>query len=301
MIWARDHDLGKGWGGAMPEKLSTVAGRRRLSAAIKRAREERGLTQHDVAAVMEWSLSKIIRVESGSVGVSTTDLRALLAHYDVVDDKVVAELMELARAGRRRPWWRQYREHMVTPNLGTLIDLEVVASQLRIFNPSILPGLFQTEDYATAVLRNLSPSPAEEQLETQVKIRMRRQREVLFSDAPPTILAVLDEAVLLRSPRNVKTMREQLDHLLTIAALPNVTVNILPFSAGLFQLAGPFFVLSFPNDPDVVYVESSLSEDLLEGAARSHDYRLAFEAIRRAALNPDDSSTLIKRAAGDLR
>ena len=281
--------------------LSTVVGRRRLCAALKRAREERGLTQQDVVHTMEWSLSKVIRVESGSVGISTTDLRALLSYYAVTDANVVTELMELARAGRSRPWWREYRDHMPTQTLGTLIDLEVVASHLKIFNPSILPGLFQTKEYAQAVLRNMLPTPTPEQLTARVQIRMRRQREVLQREAPPAILTVLDEAVIRRSTGDDRIMREQLDHLLLISSLPNVTINILPFKAGVFQLAGPFFIMSFPSDPDIVYIESSMNEDLIEGNDRSQDYRDAFDAIRRKALSPEDSSTLIKRAAEELR
>jgi transcriptional regulator with XRE-family HTH domain len=285
----------------MPGGLSTVVSRRRLCAAIKKAREERGLTQQDVVNTMEWSLSKVIRVESGTVGISTTDLRALLTYYAVTDDNVVAELMELARAGRRRPWWREYRDHMPTPTLGTLIDLEVVASHLKIFNPNILPGLFQTEAYATAVMQNMLPAPTPEQLAARIKIRMRRQVEVLQRETPPTIVAVLDEAVIRRSTGDARTTREQLDHLLDIAALPNVTINVVPFTAGIFQLSGPFFILSFPSDPDTVYVESSMNENLIEGNDKSQDYRAAFDAIRRKALTPEDSSTLIKRAAVELR
>lgn len=285
----------------MSTGLSTVAGRRRLCAALKRAREDRSLTQQEVANSMEWSLSKLIRVESGTVGVSTTDLRALLSHYSVTDPSIVNDLMELARAGRRRPWWREYREHMYTPTLGTLIDLEVVASQLDMFNPSILPGLLQTEEYAHAVLSNVLPVPTPEQLAARVKIRMRRQEEVLSQETPPRVLAVLDEAVLRRSTGDDRTMREQLDHLLAISSLPKVTIEILPFKAGVFQLAGPFFIMSFPNDPAMVYVESSLNEDLIEDSDRIQVYRDAFDAIRRKALRPEESSALIKSAADEFR
>ncbi|MBT8225210.1 MAG: helix-turn-helix transcriptional regulator [Dactylosporangium sp.] len=285
----------------MPERLSTIVGRRRLCAAIRRAREDRDLTQQEVATEMEWSLSKLIRVESGAVGVSTTDLRALLALYTVTEPTVINDLMELARAGRRRPWWREYRAQMSTSTLGTLIDLEVVASRLQIFNPSILPGLFQTEQYARAVLGNMLPPPTPVELEARVSIRMRRQQEVLGRGSPPSILAVLDEAVLRRSTGDAATMGEQLDHLLSIAALPTVTIAILPFSAGVFQLAGPFFILSFPDDPDMVYVESSLSEHLLEGTDLIQDYRNAFSLIRDKSLCPEESADLIKRSADEFR
>lgn len=249
---------------------------------------------------MEWSLSKIIRVESGIVGISTTDLRALLAHYAVNDQQIIEELMELARAGRRRPWWREYREHMSTQTLGTLIDLEVMTSHLKIFNSSILPGLFQTEDYARAVLRNMSPSPTPEQLEARVQIRIRRQREVLHRANPPEIVAVLDEAVLRRSTGDAATMRRQLDYLQEIASLPTVTIEILPFDAGVFQLAGPFFILSFPDDPDIVYNESSLTERLIESNDRIQDYRDAFNLIRQRSLRAEESASLIRNAGEEF-
>lgn len=285
----------------MAVDLSPVAGRRRLCAALKRAREDQNLTQQQVAAAMDWSLSKLIRIENGSVGISTTDLRALLWHYSVTDSATIGELMELAKTGRRRAWWKEYRDHFVTPNLGRLIDLEFVASRLQIFNPSILPGLMQTEDYARTVLRNMLPPPTSEQLEAQVRVRMRRQRELFQREEPPAILAVLDEAVLRRSPRDPGSMREQLRHLQDLASRPNVTIEILPFSAGVFQFAGPFFIMSFPNDPDVVYIESSLSENLIEGNDRSQEYQEAFNAIRKHSLRSADSRALIEKVANELR
>lgn len=285
----------------MAVDLSPVAGRRRLCAVLKRAREDQNLTQQQVATAMDWSLSKLIRIENGAVGISTTDLRALLWHYSVTDTATIGELMELARTGRRRAWWKEYRDHFVTPNLGRLIDLEFVASRLKIFNPSILPGLMQTEDYARAVLRTMLPPPTPEQLEARVRVRLRRQQELLRREEPPNILAVLDEAVLRRSTGDAASMREQLLRLLELASLPNVTIEILPFAAGVFQLAGPFFIMSFPNDPDVVYIESSLNEDLIEGNDRSQDYQEAFNAIREYSLRSAESRALIEKVASELR
>ncbi len=285
----------------MTVDLSPVAGRRRLCAALKRAREDCGLTQQQVASVMDWSLSKLIRIENGSVGVSTTDLRALLMHYAVTDSATVDGMLELARAGRRRAWWREYRDRLVTENLGRLIDLECVASRLQIFNPSILPGLMQTEEYARAVIRNLLPTPTPDQLEARVRVRMRRQLEVFGREDPPHLLTVLDEAVLRRSTGDAATMREQLRHLHALTTRPNVTIQVLPFGAGVFQLAGPFFIMSFPDDPDVVYTESSLSEDLIEGNGRIQDYQRSFDAIRRSSLGPDESRALIEKVTGELR
>jgi transcriptional regulator with XRE-family HTH domain len=278
-----------------------VAGRRRLRAALRRHREERRLTQQHVADAMEWSLSKLIRIESGSVGVSTTDLRALLAYYGVTEPTTVNGLMELARAGRRRPWWNEYRDRQLnSAEFVTLIGLEADATCLKIFNMNTLPGLLQTEAFARAALQTEEPRPTSDELEVRVRVRLRRQREVLYRDEPPLVHAVLDEAVLRRMPTDTVTARDQLRHLVTLADRPNIKIQIVPFTAGLYPpLASPFFILSFSSqtDLDVVYLESSMSEELIESPGRIEVYHIAFAAIRDMALSHEESIDFINRVA----
>lgn len=281
-----------------------VAGRRRLRAALRRHREERKLTQQHVADAMEWSLSKLIRIESGSVGVSTTDLRALLTYYGVTEPTTVNGLMELARAGRRRPWWNEYRDRQLnSAEFVTLIGLEADATCLKVFNMNTLPGLLQTETFARTALQTQVPHPTPEELEVRVRVRLRRQREVLYRDDPPLVHAVLDEAVLRRMPTDTVTATEQLRHLVTLTDR-NVKIQIVPFTAGLYPpMASPFFILSFSNqaDLDVVYLESSMSEELIESPGRIEVYHMSFDAIRDKALSPEESIDFINQVAEGLR
>ncbi|HLL68624.1 MAG TPA: helix-turn-helix transcriptional regulator [Micromonosporaceae bacterium] len=280
-----------------------VAARRRLRAALRRARDRQSLTQDQVAEAMEWSLSKLIRIESGLVGISTNDLRALLDYYHLAEPDEIARLVELARVGRAKPWWSDYRDVLSSPHFMTMLGLEADARLLRVFNSSVLPGLMQTEAYARGSLQSLVPGPTVEQLEVKVAVRLRRQAELLDRQDPPDLLAVLDESVLRRMIADVDAMRAQLRHLCALAERPNVTIEVVPFSAGVYDLAGPFTILAFPDgaDAEVVYLESALNEDLIEDAEKIQPYHVAFDALRAKALSPRDSIVLIERVASELR
>jgi transcriptional regulator with XRE-family HTH domain len=277
-----------------------LTGRRRLRSALKRAREQAGQTQEQVAAAMDWSTSKLIRIEAGTVGISTNDLRALLTHYGIVEHPHVEGLLELARMGRRKPWWFAYRDQLPTPAYGTLIDLEADASQLCIFGPSFVPGLLQTADYARAVLQRVAPKRSPEEVEAQVAVRVRRVAEVLGQKEPPVLSVVLDEVVLRRGT-TVEVTRAQLHHLLSLAGHPRITIRILPFSAGVYPLTSAFFVISFADDePDVVYVEGGLDDGIIEDEGQVEDYRATFAALEQQALDPAASADLIARVADGL-
>src|SRR5229473_709514 len=128
------------------ESTSPVVQRRRLRTELRRARLDVGLTQEQVAAAMDWSLSKLIRIENGTVGISTNDLKAILAHYKITDEGRTAELLALSRGARERSWWNSYRD--MPPRLVQLIEYESASSIIRNFQPMLIPGLLQTEEYA---------------------------------------------------------------------------------------------------------------------------------------------------------
>jgi transcriptional regulator with XRE-family HTH domain len=134
----------------MTAPQNPVVGRKKLRAALRRAREATGRTQEQVAEAMEWSLSKVIRIETGSVGVSTNDMKALLQLYDIADPSQVDVLVDLARASRQRPWWAAHRE-VLSEVFVHFLGLESGASQIRMFQMAAIPGLFQTEAYAREV------------------------------------------------------------------------------------------------------------------------------------------------------
>lgn len=290
---------------------SPTAGRRRLRNALRRARDAAGLTQEQVAEQMDWSLSKVIRIETGAVSISTSDLRQLLLLYRIDDPEQVSELVELARVGRRRPWWTRYKDTFPGEYL-SYVGLEDESSAMHCFSPAGMPGLLQTKDFAHAVVDatwwtaagadQVHPGAAvPPEVTARVDVRMKRQQEVLQRSNPPSITAVLDEAVLRRQIGGPAVLRQQLLHLVELAADPHITIRVLPFSASIPNLLSPFAILEFPDPADaaVVYVEGPVEQTVLDGA-EVETYRRMFERVQAASLSEADSLTLISQVADGL-
>jgi transcriptional regulator with XRE-family HTH domain len=266
-----------------------IVKRRRLRAELRSARMAAGLTQDEVAAAMEWSPSKIIRIEAGSVGVSANDMKALLKLYGITEPKRADELLTLARLARER--LTTYRD--APPKFLQFIDYEAASATIRGFQPLVVPGLLQTEEYARAVIQAVMPKAPKAQVEAAVTVRMRRQ-EILTRPGPVELLAVVDEAVVRRQVGGEDAMRRQVKHLVAMADRKNVTVEVVRFSAGVHQgMQGPFVIFEFPDaeDDDVLYLESSrgdliIRDELDEIAA----YEERFDALRR--LSPGRKGSL---------
>jgi transcriptional regulator with XRE-family HTH domain len=279
-----------------------VVGRRRLRTALRRRRETAHLTQEQVAQAMDWSLSKLIRIEAGVVSISTNDVKALLALYGVADPLEVSELVEMARIARRRTWWSTYKDN-VPSQYASYIGLEAETSALRYYHPIGIPGLLQTRAYATAIAEAISTLQLEpEEVGTRVNIRMARQREVLGRPDPPEVDVILDEGVLHRYTGGSEVLREQLRHLASTGERPNVTIRVLPFAAGDNGIMGPFVILEFPDQADtsVVYVESALIQDVIDRPEDIQRYVRTYSRLRSSCLEPDDSLKRIKKIAGEL-
>ena len=282
---------------------NATIGRRKLRTALRKAREETGHTQEQVARAMEWSLSKLIRIEAGIVGLSTTDLKALLQLYRIEDATQVQALVELARASRKKPWWFEHKESL-NPIYTKFLGLESGASTLRLFQSIAIPGLFQTGPYATEMLAGawigdpLSPETVDE----WVAVRMARQREMLERTDRPEVVAVIDEGALRHVVAGPEVMRAQLDHLAELARHPHLTVHIVPFTAGVPLFLNSFVLLGFPDveDTDVVYIENTQGQVVIEDQPRIGQYQAAFDRLRRSSLDPDESMDLIKQVAGEL-
>jgi len=242
---------------------SPATTRRRLRAELRRLREAARLSQTEVVGKLDWSQSKLIRIENGSVGISVTDARALLNIYgagDGVDVAAVNDLIELARSSRVRTWWSRYRE-VLSPQHQEYIGFEADAARLRQFHPTVVPGLLQTEAYMRAILPALTLGPLPQSTcDSLVEVRLRRQAEVLGGAAPPEFTVLLDEAVLRRPVGGIPAMREQLAHLATMCRHEAVSLGILPFAAGAhLGMAGAFHIMEFDEavDESVLYLESA--------------------------------------------
>jgi transcriptional regulator with XRE-family HTH domain len=277
----------------MASEHSPTVRRRRLALELRRLREAARLTCEEVADHLECSASKISRVETGRVSVSPRDVRDMLGLYGVPAEQRES-LVQLARDSRQKGWWHAFSDTM-QPQMATYVGLESAASEIRIYEVSLIPGLLQTEDYARAVIRaGMMNSPSED-VERKVALRMARQPAVTRDD-PPKIWAVLDEAALRRRVGGAGLMRLQLEHLLAQAALPNVAVQVVPFAGGAHPAMGrPFIILVFPErvDTDVVYLEDLTSALYVEDLAEVDRYNVFFNHLRATALSFDDSSALV--------
>lgn len=276
---------------------SPTVRRRRLAAELRRLRESAELTIDEVGEKLECSASKISRIETGHVGVTPRDVRDMLEVYGIEDDGREA-LVQLAREARKKGWWHAYNEVFT----GSFVGLETDASSLHTHQALLVPGLLQTEGYTRAVIRAIRPDVTESDMERRVAARVVRQR--LLTDAhPPEYWAVIDEAALHRKVGGPEIMRAQLERLVELAALPHVTLQVVPFSAGAHAgMEAPFLILGFPEqaDPDVVYVENTTSGVYLEQPSDVHRYTLMFDHLRAAALKPDDTVVMVEQAADRL-
>jgi transcriptional regulator with XRE-family HTH domain len=280
-----------------------TAGRRKLRTALRAARDEAKLTQEDVAREMDWSLSKLIRIETGRVSISTNDVKALLDLYEIDDEAERDTLVELARLARKKPWWQDFRE-AVPADYAQFIGLEAEADSLRIYQPTVVPGLLQTEAYGRAILEGRAPSMhiSDEEVRARSAVRMLRQQEVLGGESPPKIHVILDEAVLRRVPGDVSILRDQLQQLIRLGSDDHVTVQIVPLAAGAFSAGGHFIIVSFPDDgdSDVVYLETVLDQELIDRKDEAGPYEAEFDRLSRLALSHKDSLAFIEKVAGEL-
>jgi transcriptional regulator with XRE-family HTH domain len=274
----------------VPTRPGPTVQRRRLGIELRRLREAAGKTIDEVAQVLECSDSKVSRIENGQVSASPRDVRDMLAFYDV-DVERREELIEFARSARKRGWWEAYSDTPAVPVVG----LEVSANHILAYEPTLVYGLLQTQDYARAVIRAVRPELTSDQVERWAQFRMVRQ-ELLTQDDPPEVDVILDECVLHRPVGGRAMMRNQLQHLIELTALPNLTLQILPLSIGEHSaMGGAFHVYRFAEqtDPDVVYLEQTLSDLYLEDAKQVERHGAAFERLRVAALTPQRSASML--------
>ena len=237
--------------------------RRRIRSELRKARESAGLTQRDVAGEMDWSLSKLIRIETGAVSIATNDLRALLNHYGMTDSARVNDLVQIARASRERSWWSSFKE-VASPEYVAYLGYESSASIIRNFEPLLIPGLLQTEEYAREVISTFGGQDTRS-VDALVDLRMERQ-ELLSREAPPTLHFILDEAVVRRVVGGPAVMRRQLLKLLETGQHDNIIIRIIPFTVGMYpRLRVPYVLFEFPeaNDEDVLYIENPQGEMLI--------------------------------------
>lgn len=265
---------------------------RRLMVRLRQAREARQMTQKDVADALEWSASKLIRIERGAVGVSVTDLKALLLHYDVTDSEEVDRIVAMARASKKAAWWQEYRE-VLPQDFVTFIGLEASAIRIKQFHGLVIPGLLQSSDYVKTLLGIGANTPEQEKLGLEVRLK----RQELISEFGPECFFVIDESVLYRMVGDNAVMRGQLLTLKDFAARPRIDIRILPFSAGVHRSMKNYYeILELSSEPDdyALLVDQAYKDQLLQ--VPNDETRLfvsLFAELAAKALSADDTLRVI--------
>lgn len=271
---------------------------RALANALERRREAAGLSREEVNGALEWSSMKLYRIETARVTVSPGDIRELARMYHLAEADTEA-LVGLARQAKRPGWWRGMAQSLPA-GFSVHLELESTARAIRTYEAQFVPGLWQTEDYARAILGARSVTSTPEQVERQVTIRMRRQQMLdRTSPSPPEIWAVIDEAVIRRVVGGRDVMRRQLGRLQEVSAGTGVTLQVLPFTAGAHMAAYGSFSLFDPSDPAFPVTAST---DRPTGTLIEDDpsvisqYTLIFDHLRATSLNAVESRSLIVEA-----
>src|SRR4051794_23130584 len=272
--------------------------RRRLGSELKRCREQAGMTQEQVSKFFEWHAAKVTRIETARVAVTPRDVKDLLTLYGVQDDEYREALMALARLSRERTWWTDYRDLM---RPGNFVGLEAEASWARVWEPIVLPGLVQTAAYMRALMTVGRRADTPESVDRRITLRQRRQ-DRLTGDNPLNLWAIIDESVVRRIVGGPAAMSEQLQRLLDVGDFSNVTLQILPFTAGEHVfLGGSAALLEFPEraHSDVVYLEGLAGDYYEEQPQEVERYRQEFERLADNALPADATAAMIKRLRDD--
>ena len=282
---------------------SPAVARRRLRFALRRAREAKGLTQGEVAKRLDWSLSKVNRIESGEVTISSTDLQAMLRLFDITDTDKIAQLTADARASRRRGWWDEpaYRQRLTPPTM-QLLQFETEASAIRVFQPTLIPGVLQTPAYAQYVVNFYSEDLDEATRQARLEIRMRRHEQVFDRPDPPDYFLMLDESVLFREMGGPQVMSEQLRQLLVHISKPHITVRVVPMAdAVTLTMLGQFTIFDLGDEENaVLYHESIIQDEIIHSSDLIGFHRQHFDQKWDQALDEEASARLIDARAAAM-
>ncbi|WP_329555240.1 helix-turn-helix domain-containing protein [Streptomyces sp. NBC_00696] len=265
-----------------PTVLQMVLGRRLQE--LRRAAE---LSAQDVGASLRIAHTTVIRMEQAKVALKWATVKALLELYGVKQSEV-EQFLALTDQANEPGWWQSYRDAL--PDwFGVHVSLENSASHIRGYEPHVVPGLLQTEDYAQAVLSLNRPRPKPAELERRVALRMERQALLTRQDPPPPQFWIIMEETVLRRPAGEPTvMRAQIGRLVEAMDLPNVTIQVLAFGAGLHPGAfGPCTIFRFPmmDFPDIVGIDNLSNASYTENEEEVSLHREVFDRMSAQAMS----------------
>ncbi|MFC0529161.1 DUF5753 domain-containing protein [Phytohabitans kaempferiae] len=277
--------------------------RRRVRLALRAAREAAGFTQGFVAEELDWSISKVNRIEKGDVTVSRTDLLALLELLGVTDQELVDDLVLAARTSRQRGWWDDphYREHL-TPAMLQMLQFESEASAVRYFHPTLVPGILQTPAYARFIMDFWRSDMREEDRQARYEVRQRRREQALGKPDSPDYFFILDESVLYRELGGAQVMADQLHQLLRYMNDPHVHIRVATFAeVAPIALLGPFAIFDLGDEENaVLYWESIFADEIVSSPAIAHRHREYFENMWSKTLDEQATGRLLESKAAAL-
>jgi transcriptional regulator with XRE-family HTH domain len=272
-----------------------------LGRQLRRFREAAGVTPEQAAYEIRASRFKISRLENGRVRLKSRDVADLLTFYGVTDASLRSKFLELAGQSNNPDWWTKYSD--ILPDwFETYLGLEAAAAVIRSFEVQFVHGLFQTSAYAAAVTRLGRKSAPYEEIERRVALRIKRQ-DLIGRPDPPRIWSVMDEAVLRRPVGGPAVMRAQFRHLIEMAELPQVTLQVVPFASGGHAAeSGSFTVLRFAelDLPDVVYLEQLTGAIYLDQRADIEQYLQVVDELSSQALTPAETTRFIQQMAREI-
>jgi transcriptional regulator with XRE-family HTH domain len=278
--------------GGGPTVLRMILGRQ-----LKALREKAGMNFDQAAEAIYSSSYTIRRMERAEGGLKPLTVKSLLLAYGVTDVREIDAFLALARDASKPGWWHRYND--VLPSwFSTFVGLEEAATMIRGYDPHWIPGLLQTEDYARASVRTGFPEAAEDEVRRRVELRLARQH-ILTRPDPPTVWLILDENTLRRPAATTgpEVMRAQISKLIEAAARPDITVQVLPFSAGLHPaMYGPFRVFRFDAEeqPDIVYGETMTSAYYVDKPEETAVYIEALDRISAQAAPGEDTEKILR-------
>ncbi|MFI2662592.1 DUF5753 domain-containing protein [Micromonospora carbonacea] len=275
----------------MPRFTPATPRSRRLGRELRKLRDAKGLTGEEAAKLVRCSSSRISRIESGEIKPRAGDVMELLVAYGIgIDEEPATSLLEQARELREEGWWQR-----LGGRYATYIAYEEEAAELKNFEPMLVPGLLQTERYAREV-NMVGRESDKDTINQRVAARMTRQRVLHREPAPLRVHAILSEAAVRTEVGGLDVLREQLDHLVTLSCLPNVTIQVLRFEAGAhLAVSSGFALLAFEQgEPPLGYVETLAGELFLESARDLARLSDAYDNLKTLARSPAESIKFIK-------
>lgn len=276
--------------------------RRRLRLALRELREWRDLTQADVSKQLGWSLSKVNRIETGEVTVSTADLEAMLSLFGVARGTVADRLADHCRLARRRGWWDRpdQRPHL-TPALLNLLQFQSDAVHIGSFGPTIFPGFIQTRAMAEVILAGFADDLTQAQRAARFEFRMRLRDQAVGQLSGPACTVVLDESVLLREFGGLRLLAHQLVDVLDVVRRRRLDVRVLPLNTPTtFALETPFMIVEL-DDGDTVLYREGLADEFYDDKATVDRYRRVFDKQLAASLSSAASVRLMEARLAVIR